>query len=184
MSKGSPRHAPRRTVFINPRFQGGIALCFAAAILAVTAMSGWFFHIHTRDALRAASLKGHYNFLFPYEILGGALLRYVAALSAVGAASCMLVFMLIRLRIRRGVDRLANAFRLSVDGDLSTPTEVAGPADLSALGRNMDKARARTLSMIREAREEVQFLRNEPLSEEEFAKRWDALRRDLERIAP
>jgi hypothetical protein len=94
------------------------------------------------------------------------------------------VFLLFRRRIHRGVDRLVSAFRLSAEGDLSTPTEAPGPLELTDLGKKIDAVRYRTLSVIREAREEAEFLGKEPLSEEEFARRWDALKRTLQRIVP
>lgn len=184
MSHGSPRHISRRTIFINPRFQGGTALCFAAVILVAAALFAWFFYRHARGALRVASLQGHYHFLFPYEVVGGSLVERLAALTAGGLAASILVFLLLLRRIRQGVDHLMVAFRRSAEGDLSTPTQAPGLLDLTDLGKKIDASRSGTLSLIREARDEAEFLRKEPLPEEEFARRWDALKRTLHRIAP
>lgn len=159
-------------------------MCFAAAVLVASALFGWSFHRYAKNALRVASLQGHYHFLTPYEIVGGALVRNLVALSAAGLASCILVFLLILRRVRRGVGRLVDGFRRSAEGDLSTPTEARGILDVTDLGRKVDASRSRTLLLIREAREEAEFLRNEPLPDEEFARRWDALKQTLQRIAP
>jgi methyl-accepting chemotaxis protein len=161
-----------------------MALCFAVVILLVAALFAWFFHRHAKVTLRVASLQGHYHFLFPYEILGTALTRHIAALSAGGLAASLLVFMVIQRRIHCGVERLVNVFRLSVEGDLSTPTEPPGQPELTGLGRKIDAARSRTLSRIRAANDEAKLLLEEPLSEEEFARRWDALKHILQRIVP
>lgn len=184
MSPRSPRHIPRRTIFINPRFQGSMAICFAVVILLVAALFAWFFHRHAKVALRVASLQGHYHFLYPYEILGTALIRHIAALSAGGLAASVLVFMVVQRRIHRGVARLVNVFKLSVEGDLSTPTETPGQLELAGIGRKIDAARSRTLSRIRGANDEAKLLMEEPLSDEEFARRWDALKHTLKRIVP
>lgn len=184
MRPDSPRHVHRRAIFINPRFQVGVALCFAAVVIAASALFGWSFHRYAKHALRVASLQGHYHFTTPYEILGGALVRNVAALTAAGLASGIVVFLLILRRVRGGVGRLIDAFRRSAEGDLSTPTEARGILDVTDLGRKIDASRARTLSLICEAREEAEILRKEPLSDEDFARRWDALKQTLQRIAP
>lgn len=184
MSPGPARHVPRRTVFINPRFQGWVALCFAAVILAGAALFAVFFYRHASGTIRVASLQGHFHFLVPHEILGGALIRHIAVMSAGGLAASLFVFLLIRRRIHRGVDRLVSVFRLSAEGDLSTPTDAPGPLELTDLGKKIDAVRFGTLSLIREAREEAEFLGKEQLPEEEFARRWDALKQTLQRIAP
>ncbi len=184
MRADSPRHIHRRTIFINPRFQVGVAFCFAVVVIASSALFGWSFYRYAKGALRVASLHGHYHFRFPYEIVGGALVRKLAALSAGGTAAGFLVFLLILRRVRQGVGRLVDAFRRSAEGDLSTPTEARGILDVTDLGRKIDASRSRTHSLIREAREEADILRKDPLPDEEFARRWDALKQTLQRIAP
>ena len=171
---------------MNLRFQGGVALCFAAVVFAGAALFALFFHHYARGELRVASLQGHYHFLSPYEIIGAALARHVAVLSAgVIAASLLVLFLLIR-RVRAGASRLVEAFLISTEGDLdlSTPTEAPGLSGITDLGGKIDSARSRTLSRIREIAAEAEFLRSEPLSEEEFAKRWNALKAAVRKVAP
>lgn len=174
----------RRIILVKPRFQGSIALCFAAVVFAGGALFAGFFHQYARTALRVASLQGHYNFLSPQEILGGALARYALALSAGVLAGSLLVLLLLVRRIRGGAERLLETFRVSMDGDLSSPTNATGLSDIEDLGRKIDASRSRTLSRIREIRADVEFLRGEPLADAEFAKRWDAMKAAIRRIAP
>jgi hypothetical protein len=108
----------------------------------------------------------------------------VAVLSAgVIAASLLVLFLLIR-RVRAEASRLVEAFLISTEGDLSTPTEAPGLSGITDLGGKIDSARSRTLSRIREIAAEAEFLRSEPLSEEEFAKRWNALKAAVRKVAP
>lgn len=184
MNPRAPRHAARRTVFVNPRFQGGVALCFAAAVCAGAVLFALLFHNYAKSALRVASVKGHYHFMAPYDIIGEALGRHVAALSAgVLAASLLLLFLLVR-RVRNGVGRLVETFRISMEGDLSSPANAGALPDIADLGRKIDAARGRTLSRIRDIAAEAEFLRNEPLSDEEFARRWEGVKAAIGRVAP
>jgi hypothetical protein len=178
------RNIPRRTILINPRFQGGAAFCFALAILAAGALFTWFFHLHSKGAFRIASLHAHYNFSNPYEIVGVPLARSLAAMSAGGLGACLLLFLIMLGRVRKGVRRLVEVLRGSAEGDLSTPSNATGLRDVSDLGKKIDTTRATALSFVREAMEEVEMLRNEPLSEEEYARRWSTLKHILRRIAP
>ncbi len=184
MTSDSPRSGSRRTVFINPRFQGGIALCFGAVILGGAALFAWFFYLSSSSSLLAASFRGHYHFLRPFEIIGGSVVRHLLLLLAGTAAACLLLVLLLVRRIRGGVDRLLETFRLSMEGDLSTPTEAPGLSDLRSLGTRIDGIRSLTLEQIRGLRAEAEFLRREPLTEEEFAGRWEALKRSMQRVAP
>jgi len=169
---------------VNPRFQGGVALCFAAVVFAGGALFGLFFHHYAKTALRVASLQGHYQFLSPYKVIGGALAWHVAALSAGVLAASLLVLRLLVRRIRGGVRRLVKAFLLSAQGDLSTPTEATELSGITDLGGKIDAARSRTLSQIKKIREEVELLRGEPLSDKEFEKRWDTLKAAIRKVAP
>jgi len=184
MSPRAPRHAARRTVFVNPRFQGGVALCFAAVVCAGAVLFALSFHNYSKSALRIASIKGHYHFLTPYDIIGGALGRHVAALSVGVLAASLLVLILLVRRIRRGAERLVETFRISMDGDLSSPANAGELRDIADLGKKIDAARGRTLSKIREIAAEAEFLRNEPLSDDEFARRWDGMKAAIRRLAP
>lgn len=184
MSSPASPHAARRTVFVNPRFQGAVAARFAAVVLLSAALFAWSFHHDAAAALRAASLQGHYPFLSPQEILGDVLIRHVASLSAFVLAGNLLVLLFLVRRIRKGVVRLVMSFRSSADGDFSSPTEAAELSGITELGNRIDASRARTLSAIREIREEADFLRGEPLAEEEFARRWEGLKAAIRKVAP
>jgi hypothetical protein len=185
MSPHAPPHLVRRRILlVKPRLQGTVALCFAAVVFAGAALFAWFFCQYARTALRVASLQGHYNFLSPQEIIGGELARYVLALSAGVLAGSFLVLLLILRRIRGGVKRLHETFRVSMDGDLSSPTNATGLSDVAELGRGVDASRSGTLSRIREIRADAEFLRGEPLLDAEFAKRWDALKSAIRQVVP
>lgn len=180
----SPYLARRRILLVKPRLQGAVALCFAAVVFAGAALFAWFFCQYARTALRVATLQGHYHFLSPQEILGGELARYVLALSTGVLAGCYLVLLVILRRIRGGLKRIQETFRRSMGGDLSSPTNATGPSDVAELGRRIDASRSRTLSQIREIRAGAEILRSAPLPEEEFAKRWDALKAAIRRVVP
>jgi hypothetical protein len=184
MSPRAPRDFSRRIVFVNPRFQGRVALCFAAVVFAGGALFVLLFLHYAKATLRVASLQGHYHFLSAYEIVGGVLIPHLAVLSTGVLAASLLVLLLLIRRVRRGVDRLVEAFLISTEGDLSTPTEAPGLSGITDLGGKIDSARSRTLSRIREIAAEAEFLRSEPLSEEEFAKRWNALKAAVRKVAP
>lgn len=180
----SSPHLPRRTIFVNPRFQGAVALRFAAVVLAGGAVFAWSFHRDAGAALRIASLQGHYLFLSPQEIVGDALARHVLLLSAFVLAGSFLVLLLLARRIRRGVVRLVKSFRASMDGDFSSPTNADELSGITELGTQIDASRSRTLAAIRGIREEAEFLRSKPITDEEFARRWAGLKADIRKIAP
>jgi hypothetical protein len=169
---------------VNPRFQGGVALRFAAVAFAGGALFGLSFYGYAREALRIASLQGHYHFLSAFDILGRELARHVAVLSAGVLASDLLVLLLVVRRVRGGIGRLVESFRISAEGDLSSPAEAPGLSGITDLGRKIDGVRSRTLSQIRKIREEAESLRSEPLTDEEFKKRWDALKAAIRKVAP
>jgi hypothetical protein len=185
MSPHTSRHlARRRILLVKPRFQGTVAMCFAAIVFAGAALFAGVFSQYARTSLRVASLKGHYDFLSPHEIIGGELARYVLALSAGVLAGSLLVLLFLVRRIRGGVGRLVETFRVSMEGDLSSPTNATGLSDIAELGRKVDASRSRTLSRIREIRADAEFLRSETLPDAEFAKRWDALKSAIRRVVP
>lgn len=159
-------------------------MCFAAVVFAGAGLFALFFHHYARGALRVASMQGHFHFLSAYEIVGGALIPHAAVLSAGVLAASLLVLLLLLRRVRGGVGRLVEAFRISKEGDLSTPTKETGLSGITDLGGKIDSARSRTLSRIREIAAEAEFLRSEPLSEEEFAKRWNALKAAVRKVVP
>lgn len=174
----------RRILFVKPRLQGTFALSFAAIAFAGAALFAWFFLRYARTAFRVASLQGHYEFLSPHEIIGGELARYVVIMSAGVLAVSLLVLLFQVHRIRGGVGRIVLTFRNSMEGDLSSFTNATGPSEIAELGRMVDASRSRILSRIREIRADAEFLRSEPLTDEEYAKRWDALKSAIGRIVP
>ncbi|NJD61179.1 MAG: HAMP domain-containing protein [Deltaproteobacteria bacterium] len=169
---------------MNPRFQFGVTLSFSIAVFAGGALFGWSFYRCAKSALRIASLQAHYHFLTPYAILEDPLIRHVAILSAGVLAACLLLLALLLRRIRRGVGGLVDSLHRSAQGDLSTPTGAEGLTDIVRLGTKIDAARTRTLQRIHEIRAEVDLLRNEPLPDEEFARRWSALKTAFRKVAP
>jgi methyl-accepting chemotaxis protein len=182
---GSPRQlSRRRTIFVNQRFQLGVALCFVIVVLAGAVLFAWFFNLSARRLLLAASSRGHYHFLTSYGIIGGSMARHLALLFVGVMAASLLFFLLLVRWIRRGAERLLETFRLSMEGDLSTPTESSGPKDFETLGTKLDAIRFRTIERINDIRAEAEFLSKEPLSAEEFNRRWDALKQAMGRVAP
>lgn len=183
-SRPSHRLAKRRILFVKPWLQGTFALSFAAIAFAGAALFVWFFLQYARTAFRIASLQGHYNFLSSHEIIGGDLTRYVVIMSAGVLAVSLLVLLFQVHRIRGGVGRILRTFRNSMEGDLSSITNATGPSEIVELGRMVDASRSRILSRVLEIRADAEFLRSEPLTDEEFAKRWDALKSAIGRIVP
>lgn len=185
MTPGSPKQfSQRRTIFVNQRFQLGVALCFVIVILAGAALFAWFFHLSARRLLLAASYQGHYHFMTSYEIIGGSMVRHLALLFLGVMAASLLLFLLLLRRIRLEVVRLFETFRLSMEGNLSTPTESPAPGDFKTLVTKIDSIRSRTLAQIDSIRAEAEFLSKEPLPAEEFNRRWNALKQAMGRVAP
>lgn len=169
---------------MNPRFQCGVGLYFSMAVFAGGALFGWTFYRCAKSALRIASLQAHYHFLAPYAILEDPLIRHVTILSAGVLAASLVLLVLLVLLVRRGVGRLVESLHRSAQGDLSTPTEASGLQDVVRLGTKIDAARARTLSRIHDIRAEVDLLRSEPFPDEEFERRWNALKTAFRKVAP
>ncbi len=177
-------HIFRRTYLVDPRLQAGAAASFALLIVAAGAVFTWFFGRAAVQALRDASYQAHYHFASFYDILGGLLVRHLAALFGGALAGSAALAALLLLRIRCGVERLEKEFRVSSEGDLSSWP--AGPRirEVSEVGKKTAALRARTLSRIAEIRGEVDLLRKEPLPREEFDARWNELRRKVARLSP
>ncbi len=185
MTPGSPRLVSRRrSLFINPRIQGGAAVCLTAAILVVAVLFAWRFHLSAGKSLLAASFHGHYEFRTPYEIVGKDAVETLGMLFLATSALCLLVFLCLLWRIRTGVNRLIKSLRISAEGDLSSPTPPGGQRDLASLAAKLDAVRSGTLARIEALRAETEALRNEPLPDDEFDRRWEALKRALRTVAP
>ncbi len=174
----------RKIVFISPRFQGGSALAFAGLVLAGAALFAVLVSRDVRQALWDASFFGHYRFRSAYDVAGPVLFRNLAGLfGGLLVAGVALYFVMLR-RIRIGTDRIAAIFRLSGEGDLSTPTDAPGPGDFPVLGKQADAVRGRTLEEIERIRAEIDLMRKESLTDEEFQKRWEGVKERIRRIAP
>ncbi len=173
----------RKIVLISPRFQGGAALAFAALVLIGAVLFCLFVSRDVGRALREASVFAHYRFRSAYDVAGPILARDLAGLFAAMAVAGIGLYSLMIRGVRIATERLAAIFRLSGEGDLSTPTDVQGPGEFPVLGKQADAARAQTLAVINEIRAEIDLMRKESLPEDEFRKRWDALKARIGRIA-
>lgn len=174
----------RKIVFISPRFQGGLALAFSAVVFAGWALFSWRVVGDVRQALQDVSLTAHYQFQSAYDIVGARVIRHLAGLFAGILLACIALFFLAIRKIRIGTERIAEVFRLSGEGDLSTPTDAPGIGEFDALGKRVDAARARTLEVIDGIRAEVDLMRKESLPEDEFRSRWGGLKEKIGRLAP
>lgn len=183
MTPTSP-YTRRKNVFINPRFQGKVALVFAAVVFAGGAIFAFLIYRDSRAALWDASMRGHYMARTPYQIVREIVLRDLTALFLGVLVSSAAAFFLLIRSIRRGVIDLLRAFGRSEEGDLSTPTAARGLKDVARFGGQVDEIRAHTLALIDDVRREADALRKEPLPEDEFQRRWEDLKRRIGRVAP
>ena len=174
----------RKIVFISPRFQGGLALAFSAAFFVGWAVFSWLVVGDVRRALQGVSLTAHYQFGSAYDVVGATVVRHLAGLFVGVLLAGIALFFLVLSRIRVGTERIVAVFRLSGEGDLSKPADAPGVAELHALGKQVDAARARTLEVIDGIRAEVDLMRKESLPEDEFMKRWEGLKETIGRLAP
>jgi methyl-accepting chemotaxis protein len=174
----------RKIVFISPRFQGGAALVFAAVVSVGWALFSWHIVGDIRRALEEMSLAPGDRFRSAYEVVGTGVIRHLAALVAGTLLACAALFFMGVGRIRAGAERMVAALRRSEEGDLSTPTDVQGPVEFAAIGKQIDAARAGALEAIGAIRSEAAFLRKEPLPDDEFMKRWEGLKGRIGRLAP
>ena len=174
----------RKIVLISPRFQGGVALSFVVLAVAGAALFSLLVSRDVRQELWDATYSAHYLVRSAYEIAGPGVVRHVAGLFAGTLLAGIVLLFLVIHRIRAGAERIAAVFRISGEGDLSTPADAPGPGEFPVLGEQMDAARSGTLQAIGEIRAEVALMRKGSLSEEEFLKRWDGIKERLGRIAP
>ncbi|GAB4364413.1 MAG: hypothetical protein Kow00128_06050 [Deltaproteobacteria bacterium] len=179
-----PHQNRRRTVLVNPRLQIGAALLFSAVVLVGGALFAWLIYRGARDALWEASVQGHFRFDTPYQVVSDQVVRQLLQLFSVVAVAGVVTFLLIIRRIQAGMNRLIEVLRLSGEGDLSSPTDAPGLREVAIFGAQLDAVREYTLGQIREIRSEVELLRKEPVSPEEFRSRWDGLKEKIGRIAP
>ena len=174
----------RKIVLISPNLQGGAALAFAALGLAAAAIFAVLIHRDVSEGLRNASFFAHFRFRSAYDIVHEPLARDVLGLFAATLVAGIALFFVMMRRVQAATGRIAAVFRLSGEGDLSTPTDAAGPGDFPIVGRQADAARGQTLEAIAGIRSEIEFMRKESLSEEEFLRRWEGIKERIGRIAP
>ena len=179
-----PQRARRKIVLISPLFQGGTALAFAVLVFLGGAYFAWHIDGDIGQALRDASFAGHYRFRSAYDIVGELLVAHLAVLFAGGLLGAIALLFLVIRKVRVATARIAESFRISGEGDLSTPTVDPGPGEFAVFGNQVDAARTRTLELADGIRAEVDFMRREPLSDDEFQRRWEGLRERIGRFVP
>ena len=173
-----------RNILISPRFQGRVALVFAAIVL----LGGVFFALlayhDVKQALWDASMRGHYGFRTPYGIVGVSLARHLAGLFAAAFVVGAVAFLLVIRTIRNGIGGIVSSLKASAEGDLSTPTPASGMEEIAAFGRQLDEVRRTVLLKLVEIRGEAGRLAGEGPPQELFRAEWDALKRKIGEIAP
>lgn len=174
----------RKIYYINPRFQGGAALVFSAAIVLGGGLFGWLVYRDLAQALWDASMRGHYQMTTPFEIVRESLAWHLGVLFAGICLLGLVVSLAIERATNAGIGRCIKVFRASEEGDLSTPTGGSGLAEFGRFGDHIDAARAMTLDQVREIREEAASLAGCGASPEDFRLRWDELKQKVRRIAP
>jgi len=174
----------RKIYFVNPRLQGSAALLFAVVVGAAGLLFGVSVFLYLKNALRAASLRGHYAMGTPYEILGYGVAWHTLALFAGVSLAGTAVFLVLVRATGRGLSRVIAALRASADGDLSTPTGATGLAEIRRFGEQVDDIRAITLERIREIQAEASSLACGSPSRDDFRLRWDTLKQKIRRVAP
>lgn len=177
-------HFRRRNKLVSPRFQGGAAILIVAVVIAAGALTGHLLFRDIRQVLGNASASGHFGFPTPFRIVSGILVRQFLVLFAFVFAGGTLAFLWYVRRIRLGISRLTEAFEAAEKGDLTSPSNVRGFKDLVDFGKEIDEVRSYTLALIGEVREEAEAMRTSDLSQEEFEKRWEALKGKIGRIVP
>ena len=175
-------HLQRWSRLVIPKFQAGPAVLIAVVILAAGALVGFLLFRDMRQALGYAANSGHYVFPTPFRIVSDILVRRLLVLFTLVFAGGSLVFLWSLRRIRKGISRLVEVFELSGKGDLSSPTGGRGVEEIVDFGAEIDAVRAHTLALIVEIRGEAAAMRSSALSEEEFARRWDALKGKIMRV--
>jgi methyl-accepting chemotaxis protein len=174
----------RKIFYVNPRFQGGAALVFSAAVVLGGGLFGWLVYRDLGQALWDASMRGHYQMTTPFEIVRGSLLWHLAALFGGISLLGLIVSLLIERATKAGVGRCIEVFHAAAEGDLTTPTGDGGLDEFSRFGGHIDAARSLTLDQVREIREEAAALAGSGASPEEFDRRWDEIKRKIRGVAP
>jgi hypothetical protein len=174
----------RKIYYVNPRFQGTAAVLFAAVVAAGGLVFGVSVFLYLKHGLRVASLQGHYAMSTPYEIVQKGVGWRVLALFAWVSASGTAAFLLLVRATERGLGRAIDVLRASAGGDLSSPTNAPGVAEIRRFGRQIDDIRTITLAQMREIRSEAASLAASNASRDDFRLRWDLLKQKIRKIAP
>ncbi len=183
-SEGRELTFRRKIHYINPRFQGGIALVFSALVVAGGIAFGALVYRDLGKALWAAAKQGHYMMDSPYDIVREELLRHLAGLFVTVSCLGVAVFFYFIHATRRGIGRVIDVFRASGEGDLSTPTDARGMMEFSRFGSLADATRAEILRQVLAVREESEALAASGLAIDPFRLRWLELKRKIREIAP
>jgi hypothetical protein len=184
MKRSRHPHVRRRNRLVNTKFQGGAAVLIIAVVLFASAIVAFLLFRDIRQALWDASHSGHYGFPTSYRIVSDILVRQLLALLAFVFAGGGLSFLLYVRRVRNGITRVAEVLEASENGDLSSPANVRGFEGIVDLGAKIEDVRSFTLALIEEVRGEAEAMRTSALSQEEFEKRWEALKEKIGRITP
>jgi len=182
--KARPHPYRRNIRYVNPRYQGGAALMFAAVIVATGTAFGRMVYLELGERLRTFALRGHYPVKTPYEVVREPLAWHIAGLLAGVLLLGTAAFLLFMWATRRGVRHVVETLRRSAEGDLSTPTGSPGLKEFVRLGKEFDGARADLLEELREVRSEAASLASGGIPPDEFHARWDGLKQRIRGIAP
>ncbi len=179
MSRIPNEHVRRRAILVIPGLQGRAAACVSAVVLAAAVLVASLLLRDLRQALRHAAYGGHYAFEAPFDVVRTIVAGRLVSLGVLVFAAGSLVVLVAVRRVRGGISRLVGALDASANGDLSTPTRPRGPRALAAAGEEIDEVRRGVLAVIGEIREEAEAIRTSSLPDEEFARRWTALKEKI-----
>ncbi len=184
MRQFSHSHIRRRSKLVNPRLQGGAGIQIGIIVLVAGMVMALLLFFDIRQALWDASYGGHFDFPTPFRVVRGILVPRLLALFALVFAGGSLAFFWHVQRIRKGIFRLVEILKASAMGDLSSPSEARGPGGIIDLEMEIEDIRSYTLGLIDEVRSDLETMRTSALPEEEFTRRWEAVKEKIRRIVP
>ncbi len=174
----------RKIYYVNPRLQGRAALIFAAIVAAGGVLFGVSAFLYVKQAVRSASLQGHFMMNSAYEVVRTGLAWRIFGLFAGVSLAGTAAFLLLLRTTEHALRCVIGALRASSGGDLSTPTEAGGFSEFRRFGEQVDEARAFTLSQMRELRAEASSVAQSGAAGDEFRLRWDMLKQKIRKVAP